>query len=111
MMLGTACGSVQTGEELFQRTQQIAGAPTCRTCHVVTADERPVVGPSLHSIASVATSRVPGLSAEDYLRQSIMAPDDYIVEGYQPGIMPWTYEQTLTQEQIDQLVAYLMTLE
>lgn len=108
---GNLDSEAAAGEALFNQTLQIARAPTCKTCHVVEPDAEPVVGPSLHGIASVAGSRVPGQSAEEYLRESIVDPDAYIVEGYQSGIMARTYDQLLTPEQIDSLVAYMLTLE
>lgn len=105
-------GDPVAGEELFQRTQQIVpGAPTCQSCHVVQADAVPVIGPSLYGIATVAGTRVPGQSAEEYLRIAIVDPNDYVLEGYQPGIMVRTYGMLLTEQQINDLVAYMLTLE
>lgn len=99
------------GEELFNRTLQVAQAPTCLTCHAVEAGVESVVGPSLYGIASVAGERVPGQSAEEYLREATINPDVHILDGYQAGIMPSTYSTALTPEQIDSLVAYMLTLE
>ncbi len=105
-------GDPVAGEELFNRTQQIVpGAPNCQSCHVVQADAVPVVGPSLYGIATVAGTRVPGQSAEEYLRLAIVDPNDYVIEGYQPGIMVRTYGMLLTEQQINDLVAYMLTLE
>lgn len=107
-----AVGDPVAGEQLFNQTFQIVlGAPNCQTCHVIEAGAEPVVGPNLHGIASVAGSRVPGQSAAEYLRVAIVAPNEYIVEGYQPGIMARTYDRLLTEEQINDLVAYMLTLE
>lgn len=107
-----AVGDPVVGEQLFHQTQQfVPNAPPCETCHVITAGADPVVGPNLHNIANVAGTRVPGQSAEEYLRLSIVAPNDYIVEGYQPGIMARTYDTLLTEAQINDLVAYMLTLE
>ena len=44
----------------------------------------------------------------EYLRQSIVEPDARIAEGFQGGVMPDTYERTLTEEQLDALVQYLL---
>lgn len=105
-------GDAVAGEALFKRTQQLVpGAPTCQNCHVVQADAVPVVGPSLYGIATVAGKRVPGQSAEEYLRLAIVDPNDYVLEGYQPGIMVRTYGMLLTEQQINDLVAYMLTLE
>lgn len=104
-------GDPQVGADLFNQTLQLTRAPTCKTCHVVEANAEPIVGPNLYGIASVAGSRVPGQSAAEYLRAAIVAPNDFLVEGYQPGIMPQTYELYLSEQQINDIVAYMLTLE
>lgn len=83
---------------------------TCSACHKV-MDDSTLVGPSLKGIASRAASRVAGLTAKDYLRTSILRPDEFLVPGMSPGIMPSTFEQTLDPQQIADVIAYLMTLD
>ncbi len=82
----------------------------CQVCHVVEGD-RTLVGPSLAGIGVAAGARVAGLGAEEYLRQSILDPDAFVVEGYRAGQMPPVYGERLTDRQMDDLVAYLLTLE
>ncbi|MEZ5178650.1 MAG: c-type cytochrome [Acidimicrobiales bacterium] len=81
----------------------------CQICH---STERGVdiVGPSLAGVATRAADRVPGLSAEEYLRQSILDPSAYAVEGYRADQMLPIYQDRLSPDEIDGLVAYLMTL-
>ena len=55
------------------------------------------------------------MDAAGYFRESILQPSAYLVPGEQysadgRSFMPDNYERTLTPEQVDQLVAYLMTL-
>ena len=69
-----------------------------------------LVGPSFDGIASRAQTRVPGLSAEEYLRQSIVEPNAYVVDGFPTGQMFNNYAEVLTEEDIDNLVAFLLTL-
>ncbi|MEJ2748978.1 MAG: cytochrome c [Anaerolineae bacterium] len=100
---------VAAGKKLF--TSQIIGTqPGCITCHSLTPDEV-IVGPSMAGIASRAGSRVPGLSAEEYIRQSILEPDAYLVETFPAGTMPQVWGQELSDDQVNQIVAYLMTLK
>lgn len=106
-----APGDPQVGKELFNRTQELAGAPTCKTCHVIGAGEPAIVGPNLNGIATRAGQRVEGQTAEEYIYTSIVDPYAYVVHGYQSSIMVRNYEQLLTQQQIHDIVAYLMTLE
>ena len=54
---------------------------------------------------------VEGLSATDYLRQSILEPDAYVVDGWPAGQMLPVYGDRLTENQIESLVEYLLTLE
>ena len=37
-----------------------------------------------------------------------MAPNQEIAEGFQGGVMPQTYDKSLTEKQIDGLVQYLV---
>lgn len=112
----TACGgsesitqdATSSGKELFEQAT-IASAAGCKTCHSLESGKT-IIGPSLAGIAKAAASRVPELSAEEYLRQSINDPDAYIVEGYPASVMPNVYQDRLTQEQIDKLVAYMLSL-
>ena len=50
--------------------------------------------------------REPGTSAEDYVRESLTAPDAFLVEGF-GNAMP-SYEGRLTDEQIQAVVDYLL---
>jgi mono/diheme cytochrome c family protein len=97
------------GEKLFA-SAVIGTQAGCITCHSLTPDEV-IVGPSMAGIASRAGSRVSGQSAEEYLRDSILNPDAYLVETFPAGTMPQVWGDELSDEQVDQLIAYLMTLE
>lgn len=89
------------GQQVFSRE--------CAACHSL-SPETTIVGPPLAGIATTATARVPGQDAETYILTSIMRPDDYLVEGY-GNTMPDNFGRRLTGEQIDAVVAYLLTLE
>jgi nitric oxide reductase subunit C len=95
---------VARGEILFKTTPAI-----CSTCHALKPDVI-VVGPSLAGIATRAGTRIPGMDAEAYIRDSILHPSDYIVEGY-PDAMVRDFGTILTADQINDLIAFLMTLK
>jgi len=104
-----AGGDPEAGRKLF--TRSAPGTNTgCRICHSLEPDVR-LVGPSLAGMATRAATRVPGMSAQDYLLQSIVDPDAYVVEGYPKGQMVRDSAQRLSTEQIDDLVAFLLTLK
>lgn len=98
-----AQASIERGREIF------FGVGACDACHI--ASENPAfIGPPLVAIASRAATRIAGMSAADYLRASIMEPDAFIVPGMPPGIMPSTYGKKLSAQQLDDLIAYLLSI-
>jgi ferredoxin/coenzyme F420-reducing hydrogenase delta subunit len=97
----------EKGEDLFG-APAIRGGAGCDVCHSVRPGEVRV-GPSLAGIGSIAAERVPGLSAEEYLRQSILEPDAFVVDGFRPGLMLPVGED-LSEEELGHLLAYLLTL-
>jgi cytochrome c2 len=108
---GEASGDPKRGEELYHKT--VIGpnaAPGCVTCHSLEPGKT-LVGPSHAGVATRAASAVSGVSAEDYLRQSIVNPNAHVTEGFTPGVMYQNYGKDLTEQEINDLVAYLMTLK
>ncbi len=106
-------GNPAVGEQLFASLPPealAAGAVTCSSCHYVEPGSGTLVGPSLSGIGARAATRDPNLTAAQYLRISITHPNNYIVEGFTAGAMPSTFKDALTPEQIEDLVAYLLTL-
>ncbi len=101
-------GDPRAGKDLFYENSLGTNAG-CRICHSMEPGVR-LVGPSLAGVATRAATRIPGMSAEEYLRQSIVNPDAYVVEGYPKGQMVPNLGAILSEEQIDDLVAFLMTL-
>lgn len=103
-------GDAARGEELFKSpTIGPASAPGCITCHSLEAD-MVIVGPSQDGLADRAATRVAGMSAEQYIRQSISEPDAYVVEGFSPGVMYQNYGSELSAKDITDLVAYTLSL-
>jgi len=97
------------GESLYYESSGSTNAG-CRICHSLVKDEV-IVGPSFYGIATRAATRVPGLSAEEYLRQSILEPNAYVVPGFPKGQMIQNLGEILSADQIDDLIAFLMTMK
>lgn len=95
----------ELGLHIFEGHAEVV-SPPCTLCHAV---GRAAVGPDLAGVASRAAGRVQGLTSEEYLRQSVLEPRAYVVEGW-PNIMP-SYQGQMTDDQLKALIAYLMTLE
>lgn len=100
-----------TPEEMVAIGREImAGKGTCLTCHTI-GSSTPGRYPDLANIGVTAATRKPGMSAEEYLAESIYAPNAYIVEGFLPG-MPYINKPpiSLTDKEILTVIAYLQSL-
>lgn len=82
----------------------------CATCHALEAD-KVIVGPSLAGVAIRAEIRIPELSAAEYLEESIIRPDAYKAPGFEKLQMDASLAQNLTVDEVNDLVAYLLTLK
>lgn len=51
------------------------------------------------------------MTAEQYLLESIIAPDVYVVEGFPAGLMPDGLARLLSQQDAADLIAYMMGIE
>jgi cytochrome c2 len=90
--------------------QALSVSNGCIACHSLEKDVR-VVGPSWYSVGTTAGERVAGESAGLYLYTSIVDPNAYINEGYISGLMPLTYKDVLSNEQMADVIAYLLSLQ
>jgi len=81
----------------------------CAQCHALTPDTI-IIGPSLAGVATRAATRMEGYTAPEYIEHSVLFPKDYIVEGF-TDTMPTNFGKDLTSEELNAVVAYLMTLK
>ena len=86
-----------------------SGSGRCATCHSLTSDTV-IVGPSLAGIATRAATRVSGLTAAEYLEESIVRPDAFKSPGFDDVQMDASLAKSLSVDQVADLVAFLMTL-
>lgn len=107
----SAGGAAAAGEELFNQSV-IDSTPGCVTCHSLEPGEV-IVGPSLAGFAEEAQEEGEelGMTAEEFVRESIVDPDALVMEDFNEGVMPGNYGEVLTQEQLDNLIAFLLSLE
>ena len=82
----------------------------CSRCHSTNKDVV-VVGPSLAGIALRGDTRIEGMDSEMYIRNSIMNPNGFTVEGYPEGTMPISLKEELAGEDLEAVIAYLLTLK
>lgn len=105
-------GDVSAGDEAYL-------AQGCSGCHGV-PDADPAnhfgVGPHLGDIANVAATRVSGTSAEQYIYESILDPNKFMVDEcplgpcIDPSQMRLDFGDVISQQGMADLIAYYMTL-
>ncbi len=106
-----SAGDPERGKQLYEQT--LLGpnaAPGCVTCHSRDAG-KVLVGPSHAGIATIAETAEPGKSGEEFLKESILTPDAHVTEGFTASIMYQNYGKDLSEQEINDLVAYLLTLK
>lgn len=81
----------------------------CGACHSIVGNAN-IVGPAMAGIATRAETRIEGMSAHDYLIESILDPGAYLVPGFD-NLMPSTWGTTLTGEEMDAIIAFMLTLK
>lgn len=83
----------------------------CKACH--SFDGTQSIAPTWKGLFGRNTEFADGTSAaadETYLKESILAPAAKIVKGYQ-NIMPPTYKDSLSEQQVTDIVEFIKTLK
>ena len=109
-------GDPARGQTLFTSEAK----PPCATCHSIESISTGQIGPELTHIASKAADQIkePGYSgsatdAAGYIRESILTPNAFIASNCPTGtcfkdIMPQDFGQKLSEQQLADLVAFLL---
>src|SRR2546425_8677817 len=94
---------VKAGEEIFHTKG------SCEICHRI--GQQGTRAPDLAGIGARAGKRKPGMSAKQYIIESLLQPGAYVVEGY-PNIMPQVDKPpiALNRSEIWALTAFLESL-
>lgn len=93
------------GQEIF------LGSGGCGACHTVEGVSQGLVGPDLSHLGTEAAERKPGMSAEDYIFESIRDPQAFVATGVEraiPGIMTAGITAGLSDEEVQALVDFLL---
>lgn len=93
-----------TGRQLFG-----SAGDRCSQCHMISGPKGR--GPNIGGVGARAAGRKKGLSAEQYIMESLIEPKAFVVDGFSP-IMPEVYKSPLDLSEYDILavVAYLQSL-
>jgi mono/diheme cytochrome c family protein len=94
---------LRAGEEIY-RTKG-----TCEVCHRI--GEKGTRAPDLAGIGARAAKMKPGTTAKQYIIESLLHPNDFVVEGY-PPIMPAVDKPpiALNRSEVWALTAFLQSL-
>ncbi len=109
--LPTPTPSPEELEDPVTRGQQVYLDLGCGGCHTLEGISAGAVGPNLTQIGEVAATRVGGMTPEEYIRESILMPNTYVVEGFPENVMPQFYDERLSQDQLSDLSAFLLAQE
>jgi mono/diheme cytochrome c family protein len=101
-----ACSSTTEGDPLLAQGEKLY-TTNCLSCHPIDP-EQPLVGPYLVGLG--ARLQASGQAAEGILEESIREPGKVLSTGYQ-NLMPAAEVLGLNEEDIQALIAYLVSLE
>jgi mono/diheme cytochrome c family protein len=112
-----AAGDPTRGQAAFQAQHPLPDGSSwaCMSCHSVDPSGVRLIGPGLWNIVDIAPSRGTGEDAVTYIRHSILHPADFIApvgEGEAPWAlnMPPGWDQALSEQELNDIIAYLVTL-
>ena len=88
--------------------QELYVSMGCQGCHSLDDPDTILAGPYQGDLHETAGTRVEGLTAEEYVYQSIVAPNEYIVDGYVAGVMPQTFSEQMSEAEIRGLVDWML---
>jgi mono/diheme cytochrome c family protein len=111
----SAGGDAANGQVIFTTSHTLPDGVQwmCASCHSITPDELVLIGPGLYNVSVRSQTYGLGLTPEEYVHNSIVNPQDFIAPhpagGQWPLQMP-QWGQILTDQEVSDLVAYVMTL-
>ncbi len=90
---------------------KIANDMGCIACHSTDGSEK--IGPTWKNLYETRVTLTTGeqiKADQNYLKRSILHPDEDIVEGYPEGVMP-SYQGVFSDEELQQLIDYIKSLK
>jgi mono/diheme cytochrome c family protein len=99
-------GNAVNGEKLYT-------ANACAGCHNVAGGQGPITKGTWYRVLEqrVKEPALSGETGEQYLAQSILYPNHYIVANYPKGLMPQGFGDQLNIDQLKDIIAYLKTFQ
>jgi cytochrome c553 len=114
MPTAVTIGDAARGATLYTTTYNTAQGPwACSLCHNTGAVR--LVGPGMGGIEARFAAYNLNVPLENYIHDSIVHPNDFIVPAdsggaYPPNLMPQNYGELLSEQDLSDLVAYILSL-
>ncbi len=101
------------------RGEALAQSLACVACHIASptgpawlpSGDQPGIGTRAETRIGEAGYSGQATNAFEYLFEAIVLPNVHVVAGFSEGIMPANYAQTLSDQDLADLIAYLLTLK
>lgn len=100
------------GGDPVARGQMLVQEHGCLACH--STDGSMLVGPTWQGLYGSEETLTDGTTVtvdDEYIRESIIDPNAKITEGFQPNVMPQNFGDTLSDEDIEAIIAYMQSLQ
>ena len=92
-------GNADNGKKLFTSL-------ACSGCHSQQKDQR-IVGPSFYGLWARAATIKPGYGSAEFIYESIVNPNVYVEQGFQPNLMPPTFAKQLSPQDMADILAWI----
>lgn len=96
--------------QVIARGREVFVTAGCGRCHTVDGLSEGNIGPALDHIGTLAATRKAQADAEAYLRESVLIPNAYFMEGFEEVARENMCGGILSEEQLDMLIAFLLSL-
>jgi len=88
--------------------ESLSLANACIGCHALDPNQQ-MTGPTWFHVGDIAANRVPGESPALFLYNSIVTPNAFVEAGFAANVMPQNYGDTLDDQALADLLAYLLS--
>ncbi|PWH19371.1 MAG: hypothetical protein DDG58_05070 [Ardenticatenia bacterium] len=96
--------------QIIAQGQEVFVTAGCGRCHTVAGLSDGAIGPDLSRVGALAATRKADTNADQYLRESILIPNAYFVQGFEEIARENMCGGILSEEQLDMLTAFLLSL-
>ena len=90
--------------------QAVFASNGCGSCHTFQpASSTGTIGPNLDTAPTADAKADHNMALAAFVKESIVNPDAYIAKGFNKGLMPTTFGNTIKGTQLNDLVAFIVS--